>query len=165
MTYEFRSPVYSTPDGQQIDMEINHPVFGWVPYTARPDAGEQINRDMYAAALLCDVGDYVAPEPVANEPYLNNGGLIRFSGNPVIVAENIRMSGATRVRKGVFRAYHEEAYPSNQYSATPSVLDANRCVIQATARTATYIEVRVWDAAGALYDPAEITVKTERVII
>ena len=133
-----------------------------------PEGGIEVSSAPQDARQIYDFGAHKygpvpPPEPV--EPYLNNGGLIRFSGSPVIVAENIRFAGATRVRKGVFRAYHEEAYPSNQYSATPSVLDANRCVIQATARTAAYIEVRVWDAAGALYDPAEITVRTERVII
>jgi hypothetical protein len=63
MNYEFRSPVYSSNDGQQIDMEINHPSLGWIPYTARPDATEQRNRDMYAAALLGEVGEYGEPEP------------------------------------------------------------------------------------------------------
>lgn len=59
----FRNPVYSSADGQQIDMEIEHPVFGWIPYTARADAAEQINRDMYAAALLGEVSAYTPLPP------------------------------------------------------------------------------------------------------
>mgnify|MGYP000556471709 CR=1 FL=1 len=34
-----------------IDCEINHPQFGWIPFTATPDDCEQHGRDIYAAAL------------------------------------------------------------------------------------------------------------------
>jgi hypothetical protein len=165
MTYPFRNAVYSSADGQQIDMEIEHPVYGWIPFTARGDDPEQLGRDLYAEALGGEVGSYVAPEPVAPDPYLNNGGLIRFSGTiPPQTLEAIRMSGATRVSKGRYRAYHVEAYPSDQYSVMPSVFDANPRTIRVTARTTGYIEVRVTDLAGAVQDPQEITVKTERVV-
>jgi hypothetical protein len=59
---DFRNAVYSSADGQQIDMEIDHPVFGWAPFTARPDDPEPLGRDLYAAALLGYVADYVEPE-------------------------------------------------------------------------------------------------------
>lgn len=47
-----------------IDLEIEHPAFGWIPFTADPmdDAGASV----YAAAVAGDFGDvaaYVAPEP------------------------------------------------------------------------------------------------------
>ena len=107
-------------------------------------------------------GPAPAPEPVI---YLNNGGLARFTGTvPPQTLEAIRMSGATRVSKGRYRAYHVEAYPSDQYSAMPSVFDANPRTIRVTARTTTYVEVRVTDLAGAVQDPQEITIKTERIV-
>jgi hypothetical protein len=101
--------------------------------------------------------------PVA--PHLNNGGLARFSGAaPVSVLEAIRMAGVTRISKGRYRVTHEEAMPSDQYSVGLSVMDANPRTVRYTARTASYVEVRVTDLAGAVQDPAEITVQTQRVV-
>jgi len=31
---EFRNAKYSKPDNSMIDMEINHPVYGWIPFSA-----------------------------------------------------------------------------------------------------------------------------------
>jgi hypothetical protein len=162
---EFRNPVFSAEDNSRIDMEVNHPVYGWISFTASPDDISADGRALYAAAYDT-AGPYVTPPPPdPPPPYLNNGGLIRFTGvNPPETLEAIRMSGATRVAKGRYRSYHEEAYPSDQYSAIPSVFDANPRIIRVTARTTTYVEVRVTDLAGAAQDPQEITIKTERVV-
>lgn len=98
-------------------------------------------------------------------PYLNGGGLARFSGTlPITMIEQLRMAGASRVAKGRYRVTHETPMPSDSYSALPSVLDANPRNIRVTARTANYVEVRVTDAAGTAQDAIEITVKTERVV-
>jgi hypothetical protein len=108
---------------------------------------------------------YVAPEPVVEPPHLNNGGLVRFSGgSPAMVHEAIRMLSVTRVAKGRYRAYHGSAMPSDQYSAIPSIMDANPRLARITARTADYVEVRVTDLAGAAQDATEVTVETQRVI-
>jgi len=110
------------------------------------------------------IADYVAPEPTPIAPHLNHGGLVRFTGvAPSTVLENIRMSGVTRIAKGRYRATHETAMPSDQYSVLPSVFDINPRNIRVTARTAVYVEVRVTDEAGTAQDAAELTVKTERV--
>lgn len=129
--------------------------------TAWPEALGDAPDETEQAAIIAEYAAFLALPP---DPYLNNGGLIRFAANPVIVAENIRFAGASRLVRGRFRATHLTPYPNDQYSATPSVKDPNRCAIQVTNRTATFVEVRVWDAAGALYDPQEITITTERVV-
>jgi len=103
--------------------------------------------------------------PPAAPPYLNGGGLARFSGAaPVAMLENIRVSSVSRVSKGRYRVYHVTPYPTDQYSAVPSIFDALPRTIRLTARTATYVEVRTTDLAGAVQDPQEITVTTERVV-
>ena len=108
---------------------------------------------------------YVAPEPVPVPPHLNHGGLVRFTGvAPSTVLEAIRMVSVTRVAKGRYRAAHENPMPSDQYSATPAIFDANPRIARITARTETYVEIRVTDLAGAAQDPAEIMLKTERVV-
>lgn len=106
-------------------------------------------------------GPYTASEP----PHLNNGGLVRFTGTaPSTVLEGIRMIGVTRIAKGRYRGAHEVPMPSDQYTAIPSVLDTRVLIPRITARTADYVEVRVTDLSGVAQDPAEVSIKTERVI-
>ena len=45
-----------------IDMEIDHPVFGWIPFTASPADPEEYGRNLHAEALLT-AAPYV-PAPV-----------------------------------------------------------------------------------------------------
>lgn len=64
--YECKNPRYSTPDHSLVDLEFNHPEFGWIPFTASPDDVEQHGRDIYAAAIAGEYGPvahYVAPPP------------------------------------------------------------------------------------------------------
>lgn len=42
---DYRNPVRN---GDVIDCEINHPVYGWVPFTASPEDPEQHGRDLFA---------------------------------------------------------------------------------------------------------------------
>lgn len=50
-----------------IDLEIDHPVYGWIPFTASPDDTEPLGKELYAKAIAGDYGDiqpYVEPEPL-----------------------------------------------------------------------------------------------------
>lgn len=57
-----RNPVF-TVDGR-IDCEVQHPQFGWIPFTADQNDVEPHGRAIYAAALAMNPAPYVAPEPV-----------------------------------------------------------------------------------------------------
>ena len=50
-----------------IDCEIDHPEWGWIPFTADPDDPEELGRLVYDAALEAGPAPYVppAPEPVS----------------------------------------------------------------------------------------------------
>lgn len=71
---ECKNPQYSSPDKSTIDVDLNHPEYGWIPFTASPDDPEQLGRDLYAAAMSGEYGDispYVAPpEPEPEPPYV-----------------------------------------------------------------------------------------------
>ncbi|MBQ2263272.1 MAG: hypothetical protein II336_18160 [Loktanella sp.] len=43
-----------------INCEIDHPKFGWIPFTASPDDVEALGRDIFATAQA-DAAPYVAP--------------------------------------------------------------------------------------------------------
>ena len=52
-----------------IDCELEHPVFGWIPFTASPDDVEVHGREIYAVLLSSgSVAPYIPPAPV--EPYI-----------------------------------------------------------------------------------------------
>ena len=54
-----------------LDMEINHPKYGWIPFHATPDDVEPHGRELYANAIAGEYGEiapYIAPpEPTAAE--------------------------------------------------------------------------------------------------
>lgn len=63
---QVRNPIYSNSTNTTIDLEIEHPDYGWIPFTASPEDVEQHGRDLYAAAKRGDFGaiaPYVEPEP------------------------------------------------------------------------------------------------------
>ncbi|RWK26834.1 DUF4376 domain-containing protein [Mesorhizobium sp.] len=45
---DYRNPVYNQFGA--IDLEIEHPAFGWIPFTASPDDPEELGRAMFAEA-------------------------------------------------------------------------------------------------------------------
>ena len=42
---EYRNPAYN--ENGTIDVEINHPDFGWIPFTASPDDVEPHGRQIF----------------------------------------------------------------------------------------------------------------------
>lgn len=61
---DFRSPVFN--GFGTIDVEVDHPVFGWIPLTASEDDPE--TAAIYAAALAAGPAPYVAPPVVVEIP-------------------------------------------------------------------------------------------------
>lgn len=60
-----RRPIHT--QGGFIDLEINHPDYGWIPFTASPDDVEAYGRGLYEMALggaFGLVADYEPPIPV-----------------------------------------------------------------------------------------------------
>lgn len=54
---EIRNPIY-TADGW-IDCELNHPIYGWIPYTA------EIDSEVFNAALKLSPAPYAAPDEIS----------------------------------------------------------------------------------------------------
>jgi hypothetical protein len=48
---EYRNPIFVNASGTRIDMEINHPKFGWIPFTADKDDIEAHGRELWADAV------------------------------------------------------------------------------------------------------------------
>lgn len=63
---EIKNAVFNGVGG--IDCEIDHPAFGWIPFTARDDGPEEFGRMVYEAALAMGPSEYVPPPPPAPVP-------------------------------------------------------------------------------------------------
>ena len=59
--YEHRGPYRETSYGA-IDCEVNHNLFGWLPFTADPNDPEEVGRNTYQ-----DIRDNEIVEPYGEE--------------------------------------------------------------------------------------------------
>ena len=50
-----------------IDCEVNHPQFGWVPFTASPDDPEKHGRELWEILSTGEVAPYTPPPPPTDE--------------------------------------------------------------------------------------------------
>lgn len=58
---EARNGIYIDTNGS-IDCEINHPIFGWIPYTLRDDDPDAtVDNDAVKAILGSNIAAYVPP--------------------------------------------------------------------------------------------------------
>jgi len=74
---QYRNPKKTA--GVAIDCEINHPVYGWIPFTADPsDTGAAFDVASLYAALAADPStlEYVAPPPAPPPPAPTVGELM-----------------------------------------------------------------------------------------
>ena len=62
------APVWANPQMTAIDLIVDHPEFGPIPFTADPDDVEAHGRDLYARAVAGDFGPIGAYEPPAPPP-------------------------------------------------------------------------------------------------
>jgi hypothetical protein len=47
-----------------LDCEVNHPDYGWIPFTADPLDVEEYGKAIYAAAVALGPAPYIAPPPL-----------------------------------------------------------------------------------------------------
>lgn len=67
MTINTRNPIWSNAEQTTIDCEIEHPQYGWIPFTASSDDVEQHGRDIFAQLSQGVAAVYVPPPPPTTE--------------------------------------------------------------------------------------------------
>ena len=66
-----RNPVYSNESSTSIDVELNHPTYGWIAFTATATDVEPLGREIHARAIAEEFGPvspYVPPELITRIP-------------------------------------------------------------------------------------------------
>ena len=62
----YRNPIYT--ENGAIDCEIEHPDYGWIPFTASPDDCEAHGRELFARISAAgNIAAYVPPPPPTPE--------------------------------------------------------------------------------------------------
>jgi len=98
-------------DNLRMDVEINHPKFGWIPYTLDPaDTDTTINNDEVMALIGTDFAPYVAPTQAeldaaaAAQVRAERDNLLVTVVDP-IVSNNLRWAEMTAEKQAEWSAY------------------------------------------------------------
>jgi len=94
-----------------MDVEINHPDYGWIPYTVEPtDTDTTINNDAILALISTDFVAYVAPTAAEIATALavtersKRDGLLRTVVDP-IVGNALRWAALTSEQRTAWATY------------------------------------------------------------
>lgn len=123
---EVRNAQYITPDGH-IDMEINHPEFGWIEYTLGPDDPDTTIDNAVLMSLAENLPDGIAPldqaawdERVSLFAKMTREAVLRELVDP-IVTNPLRWEELTAEKQQEWRDFRQallditdqEGYPHN----------------------------------------------------
>jgi hypothetical protein len=67
---QIKTPTYANAAHTLVNCQIDHPTYGWIPFTASAEDPEQHGRDIFAELIAGDHGpiaDYVPPPPPSTE--------------------------------------------------------------------------------------------------
>ena len=67
MEIEVRNAKYIDENHIRLDCEVNHPEFGWIPFTADPEDPEEFGRLVHAEAIKGEGEPYTPPPPPSPE--------------------------------------------------------------------------------------------------
>ena len=108
---EVRNAVSLQSDNLRMDVEINHPKFGWIPYTLDPaDTDTTIDNDAIMALIGTDFAAYVAPTQAeldaaaAAEVRAERDSILATVVDP-IVSNNLRWAEMTTEKQAEWSAY------------------------------------------------------------
>ena len=123
---EVRNARYITPDGH-IDMEINHPEFGWIEYTLSPDDPDTTIDNAVLMSLAENLPNGITPldqaawdERVGLYAKMNREAALRELVDP-LVTNPLRWEGLAAEKQQEWRDFRQallditdqEGYPHN----------------------------------------------------
>ena len=111
---EVRNAASLQSDNLRMDVEINHPKFGWIPYTLDPaDTDTTIDNDEVMALIGTDFAPYVAPTQAeldaaaAAQVRSERDNLLATVVDP-IVSNNLRWAEMTTEKQAKWSAYRTD---------------------------------------------------------
>ena len=108
---EVRNAASLQADNLRMDVEINHPKFGWIPYTLDPsDTDTTIDNDEVMALIGTDFSAYVAPTQAeldaaaAAQVRMERNNILATVVDP-IVSNPLRWAEMTTEKQAEWSAY------------------------------------------------------------
>ena len=115
-------------DNARIDVEINHPDYGWIPYTIDPsDTDTTINNDEVMALISTDFAAYVAPTDAelataaAAEVRSTRDSLLRSDVDPV-AGNALRWAALSSNEQTAWATYRTALLDVPQQSGFPDTI-------------------------------------------
>jgi hypothetical protein len=123
----YRNAKYISPT--VIDCEIDHPDYGWIPYTLDPsDTDMTVNNDDLLAAMNAagDVAEYVAPTQaeldVISAVSVRSARDSKLSDTDVAVSNPLRFAAMSSEKQAEWAAYRQLLLDVPQQSGFPSTV-------------------------------------------
>ena len=108
---EVRNAASLQSDNARMNVEINHPQYGWIPYTVDPaDTDTTIDNDEVMALIGTDFAAYVAPtqaelDTAAAEDVRNERDNILTTVVDPLVSNNLRWAELTSDKQAEWATY------------------------------------------------------------
>ena len=125
---EYRNAVSFAADNSRIDVEINHPDYGWIPYSLNTfDTDMTINNDDLLALIGSDFTPYTAPtqEELDAEKAIDvrawRDQLLRSEVDP-IVSNALRWADMTSEKQTEWSQYRTDLLNVPQQSGFPNTI-------------------------------------------
>lgn len=121
MNIKTRKPVWSNAERTAIDCEIEHPHYGWIPFTASHDDVEQHGREIFAQLSQGVVADYVPPPAPTTEEI---AAAVRAERDRLIAATDwTQAADVPQLTKDLFAPYRQALRDVPQQSGFPQTID------------------------------------------
>lgn len=112
----YRNAQY-TADGR-IDCEIEHPLFGWIPFTASPYDIESYGRELFARIVADgNIADYVAPPAPSDEEI---AAKVRAQRNQLLTASDWTQVADAPVDQAAWDTYRQALRDISQQEGFPT---------------------------------------------
>ena len=123
---EYRNAQSLNADNSCVDVEINHPEYGWIPYTIDPrDTDMTINNDDLLALIGSDFTKYTAPTQTeldaqaASEARMTRDYLLRSEVDS-IVSNPLRWADLSTEKQNEWAKYRTDLLNVPQQSDFPN---------------------------------------------
>jgi len=123
---EVRNAASLQADNQRMDVEINHPDYGWIPYTLNPwDTDQTINNSAILALIGSTFKEYVAPtqselDAVTATSIRRERDNILVTVVDSIVSNPLRWAGLTSEKQTEWENYRTNLLGVPQQSGFPN---------------------------------------------
>lgn len=117
------NPRFSSPDGSLINVDIDHPEFGMVSFTASPDDPEGHGRELYARAVAGEFGAialYAGPsaqEILAQRARENRDRLVATVD--LVVSNPLRWNAMDEAERAMWATYRQALLDVPQQNGFP----------------------------------------------